>query len=481
MYKKAQILPLAAGLMMVATASCKKDDVNNGPGTTPGGNKLQFTSSIGANTGTKATGNAWEANDAIGLFMNAATGGSGLAANKQFTTTGDGNFTEVGGPTTYPSDGSAVNFLAYYPYNAALTGTSYAVNVASQTNPAAIDLMYSSNATGFSKTSTSTPNLAFAHELSKLEITIKPGTGLASVAGVTAELQDQNTTASFDLATGTLGTGASPATINAKMETGGTDPVATAILLPLADAAGKKIIFTLNGVSYTWTLPAGARSEAGKKHSYTVALNGTAPSTTVVLLGAATITNWVDVPGGSTTLDPDVVIPPPALQTIFTESFGTADASANPSFTNYTGYDNGVGLTFSGSGQVRVTGNGMPTPGNTGRFSGSPDQNLKIEGINTSGFSNLKLSFKIGPSNTASASNNIDMDTIVTVSYNNSNYTFPSTVFSGTNTPADVQIDLSAAAASATGILEITGHKGAAAGTNGTFFRIDDLKLEGAQ
>ncbi|MGJ7032532.1 fimbrillin family protein [Niabella hirudinis] len=482
MYKKTQILPLTAvALMMVATASCKKSNVDDGNSPATADGKLQFTSSIETAIGTKATGNAWEANDAIGVFMNAAAGGAGLAANRQFTTTGDGNFTEAGDPTNYPSDGSNVSFTAYYPYSADLGGTSYAVNVATQSNPAAIDLMYAPQTADFNKSSSTKPNLAFTHQLSKLEITIKPGTNLASVAGVTAQLHDQHTTASFDLATGTLGTGASPATISAKMETGGTDPVATAILLPLTDAAGKKIIFSLNGVSYTWTLPAGAKAEAGKKYSYTIALNGTAPTTTVVLLGAVTITNWVDVPGGSTTLNPDVITPTPVLQTVFTESFGTADASANPSFVNYTGYDNGTGLIFSGSGQVRTTGNGMPTPGNTARFSGSPDQNLKIEGINTTGFSNLKLSFKIGPSNTASASNNIDMDTIITVNYNNVNYTFPSTVFSGTNTPADVQIDLSTAAASATGVLEITGHKGAAAGTNGTFFRIDDMKLEGTK
>ena len=285
-------------LLLTASLSCKKHD-----GDQPRGSKIQFTASIEGAASIKASGNTWDANDYIGIFSSSNANGAMSDVNKKYTTTGNGNFTATGADLmNYPADGSSLNFVAYYPYNASVTGNTYPVNVATQASPTAIDLMYSNNAAGYSQTSSANPNLIFTHRLSKIELTISSGTGVASTAGVAVAFQNFNTTASFDLSTGTLGAGATPANIAAKMQALGSGQLASAILLPLTDAGGKKIIFTLGTDIYIWTLPANSKFEAGKKYTYNIALEKSATGAVAVVLGTAPISNWTDIPRGDDVL-----------------------------------------------------------------------------------------------------------------------------------------------------------------------------------
>lgn len=292
---------LFIAIILLFAASCKKNvDASLDQ------HGIAFTSSIEGIT-TRASGTTWDADDAIGVFAKNSSGAT-VDANKKYTTTGNGNFTATGADAiNYPADGSSLSFSAYYPYNAAATNT-LDVNVAMQASPAAIDLMYASNTTGYNKNSSTTPNLNFTHQLSKVELIIKPGTGVASLAGVTADFQDFNTQASFNLGTGILSAGSTPATIAAHMQTSGADPLATALMLPVADAGGKTVLFKLpSGDSYVLTLPAGTKFESGKKYTYTVSLQG--PANTV-MLRAAVVTPWTEVPGGDITA-PSVNTPSP--------------------------------------------------------------------------------------------------------------------------------------------------------------------------
>lgn len=265
---------LYAALVLVA---CQK---KGAPAGIPGpGVAIRFTSAVDEHAVTRASGNTWNANDSIGVFMNAAPGGTNLAANKKYTTTGDGNFTAHGDHILgYPEDGSSVNFSAYYPYQPGLTGSIYKINLANQNNPQAIDLMYAGNATNFSKTSTTSPNLNFEHQLVRVTLTVSSGNG-ALLDGLDAIFQGLNTQADFNLSSGSFSAGTAVADIPARVTISGAAQTVTAILLPLADAAGKKVQFTLpSGSTYTWAFPAGTTFEKGRSYNYIVTLQNATSS-----------------------------------------------------------------------------------------------------------------------------------------------------------------------------------------------------------
>jgi len=293
-------------LMAVSTvilSSCSEDDkvdVNGNERI-----KAQFTSNILNGIITKAVDVTWESGDAIGIFMKAA--GQPLTTanieenvnNLQYTTTGTTGtvpFTPVSTAAYFPPGNVNVDFISYYPYQATLNNFIYPINLANQTSQPAIDLLYSDNATSLNG---STPNVAltFTHELTKLIFNVAAGTGVtaAELAGLVVTMQGMNTTADFDLSTGTITNPGNPATITALTVAAGTS--SEAIVLP-ADASGNNIIFTLtNGDVFTWTVPAATTFAAGTKVTYTVTINRTG----ITITGQ--ITPWSEVNGGSVVAD----------------------------------------------------------------------------------------------------------------------------------------------------------------------------------
>jgi len=337
---KIRNLQFAVLAVSVFVASCRKDntrDVINQAGT-----EVKFSSTINGQIKTKAVNDAWEANDAIGIYMKTGTGlNQILANNKSYTTTGDGSFKSSSTDQTiyYPEDGSQVDFVAYYPYKQALSANTYPVNVSNQSSQGAIDLMYA-NVAGLSKTSTNA-QLVFSHQLSKIEITVTNGLGVASLSGLITNISGLKTTANFDLATGTLSGQSAASNILAKTSTNGGTTTAEAILLPTTDESDIKVVFTIGSRTFTWALPADTKFEAGKKYSYQVELRGQG----VVDSGVAaslktTITNWTDVPAGSFPLDmQDVVTNPPTLSGYMETPLITTDENISYVFHNYPGKD----------------------------------------------------------------------------------------------------------------------------------------------
>src|SRR5690606_30578999 len=167
-------------------------------------NGVQFTSTIAGNSTTRVSGNSWDKDDAIGVFMKQGTGLSNvIAGNKKYSTAGNGNFTATGDDIiNYPNEGT-VDFVAYYPFKADLRDNSVAINVADQSNQSAIDVLYSNNATGFSKDS-EIAKLNFKHSLSKVEITVKAGPGVTNLDGLAVTYQNILSQTSLDLASGNL-------------------------------------------------------------------------------------------------------------------------------------------------------------------------------------------------------------------------------------------------------------------------------------
>lgn len=293
----------AFALLLMFVGACKKDNKKDVPGV--GQAEVQFSSTISGQIKTKAVNDSWEANDAIGVFMKTGTGLSNvLAANKSYMTTGDGTFKASSTDQTiyYPEDGSKADFIAYYPYKQSLTDGNYPVNVTDQSAQGAIDLMYANNATGLSKTSTNA-QLVFVHQLSKIQITVKNGVGVADLNGLRTTISGLKTTANFALATGSLSGQGQVSDIQAKTSVQNGLTVAEAIVLPTTDQTGIKVVFVLNAKTYTWTLPAGTTFEQGKKYTYEVELQGAGGNSGIAASLNAIITNWTDTPSGSYSLD----------------------------------------------------------------------------------------------------------------------------------------------------------------------------------
>ncbi len=299
-----------SALALVSLASCSKTDEATSI-TTDG--EVRITSSIA----TRTVDNAWESDDEIGLYM--STYGAdpydlgNLGENVLYTTTeanGLGNFTTSTLTTLYyPATGS-VDLLAYYPYVAStdmytFDATKYPVNVATQSDQGAIDLMVAT-VTNQAKT-TSQVDLIFDHKLSNIVLNVTNGDGYANLAAIGTiskiELSGCVTTAYYNLTSDAISLGSDSETIEFVVSQSDEEITAEAIIIPQ----------TLSGSSATLSVT----TEGGAVH--TVALNGTFAigtqysydlklSLTALTISGAKIEDWNKVSGGE--LEATVPDPP---------------------------------------------------------------------------------------------------------------------------------------------------------------------------
>lgn len=267
--KPLHFFPACTLLAALALNACDK-------GNSPAGQRgpqADFTSTI-----TRASGSAWAANDKIGIFMVGAGTATvaEAASNKPYTTTtGNGTFTATGGDRIYFPVTGNVDFLAYYPYAASLTGFTYPIDVSVQASFPAIDLMWAKTA-GKNKTAPAVA-LGFTHKLSKLVFKTLPGAGLtaADLAAMTVTVKGMATKSTFDVSSGTQGANTATAPIALKTVTAGSEY--QAIVLPGAVAAGTVTVeFALGatGDPFVWNVPA-MTFAAGNEYEYTVTLSRT--------------------------------------------------------------------------------------------------------------------------------------------------------------------------------------------------------------
>jgi hypothetical protein len=356
---------------MTMLSSCKKSDpAQEDPDVAVA---VRFSSNIGNTaTLTKAFDSSWEASDAIGVFMtnNGAATVSNEATNKKYvTSSGDGNFAADGtvNDIYYPANGGKVDFIAYYPYQSSIaTLGSYNVIVSNQSTPAAIDLLYAkatNSGNGYDKTHTSPIALNFAHKLSKLELSVSATTASgitsAELAAMTVKITGLKTTASFDLATGTLGAAATPADITLHTVTAGS--LYDAILLPTGAFTDGELTVTftitggINDGTYTWNVPAGAFDPA-TQYNYAVAIGGGGVVTGVMTGG---ITSWE--PGGSPT--PGVIAhnAPAVNETLSANTAHVFEWTTLPNVTAYT-------IKFAGSANDLAATTMLAEVGNSNSF-----------------------------------------------------------------------------------------------------------------
>lgn len=470
------------GVMTLAACSSLDDDstwdVNGGA--------VKFTSYISKH---KASGTTWASGDQIGIYMKSS--GTALAdaavQNRQYITDDRGNITAASAADAiyYPEEGTA-DFVAYYPYTANVSGTKLPIDVSDQSNLAAIDLLYSNNATGVSA-STSAVNLGFSHQLANVVLTINADATIPTTVGLEAAVSGVPTSATFDLATGTLNVTQTTGTVNFQVNAAGTK--AEAILVP-ASLTNAQLQLTVAEKTVSVPLPASAL-EPGKSIDFPVNVTNSG-GTIYVSFGTATITDWTTTTGG--TIDVDFGdaeeggeegggeegggdVTPGTEVIIFEETFGESVSKGSdnywPSIT-YDTWTSSSGLTFS---DPFVTANGWSYSNASVRqtstlnphvwFAANKDSEMQIEGFTTAGYSNLKLTYDI----TAHAAGD---QSAIKLTWDGDTIAVPAKAIATTNTYQSVEITGLTPGATVMSFVSLST-------VNTAGYRIDNIKLVGTK
>lgn len=290
---------LYAGMLSsLALVSCTDNDENS---EWTGSEGVVFTTSIQS----RVSGNSWNANDEVGIFMtpNGSEIASATAANKKYLAQTNGSLVAAPGEGVYLPATGKVDFIAYYPYSNALSGNVMDVNVADQSKPGAIDLLYSNETKGVEAANGKTIALKFVRKMSKLTLNMTKDETIESFEGLKVEMKGIATEGKFDLANGTVKATDGKNTQAVAMNIGNVEAhtaMATAIILPTAAATDQTkmdLTFTLAGKTFTHSIADLTAFEAGKNVTFkaTLSVNNGKP---VVTVGNATIEDWIGVAGG---------------------------------------------------------------------------------------------------------------------------------------------------------------------------------------
>ena len=251
---------------------------------------LQVTSGIQ----TRAYEDQWEKGDEIGIFgFTQGDAPTQAHTNVRYVTTGgDGAFTPDGTTIYLPTDGSSLDFVAYYPHTTDLENGIYTVDVEDQSDLSTIDLMAAD--TQIADRINNTVTFNFKHKLSKIVLTFKPGDGMAlsELAGMKVQLTNQQPKATFDVTQpdGEVVVGTNtPATLTLNTTDDGMS--SEGIVLPSANFDGMTLHLELSDGSsfFNWDLEKSQNAdkfEAGKKYVYDITVNRSGLGVT------ATIEDW---------------------------------------------------------------------------------------------------------------------------------------------------------------------------------------------
>jgi len=309
-------------LSTLALMSCTNNDDNS---EWYGSEGIVFTTAIQS----RVSGNTWNANDEVGIYMMNA--GSGIEAataqNKKYIAQTNGTLTAAPGNGIYLPESGNVDFIAYYPYTTSVSGNKLAVNVSDQSNPAAIDLIYSNGTKGVAATTATTISLGFTHQLTKVTLNVTKDETIKTLNGLGVNIKGISTEGEFNLADGTLTAtaGTNNKDVAMYIDAQGTTATATAIILPTAastDQTSLNLTFNLNGQSFTHTISDASIFEKGTNVSFNanLSINNGKP---VVTVGNATINNWTEKPSGDINVDFDGGTQPGGETVVLDESFAT--------------------------------------------------------------------------------------------------------------------------------------------------------------
>lgn len=230
---------------------------------------ISFSSSVSEPLETRVTEDSWDSGDKIGVF--AIKSGSSLHKetivenydNVLFSTVEGGVFTSDNQPIYYPKDGSAIDFIAYYPYLPNLISYTYPIVIYDQ-----VDFMYSNSLKNASKHNTDN-TLNFNRVLAKLSVNI------VSEASFTVKVNGIKTKASFSLSNGHFtiddtSVGELLLTPSNKDDSGLKE--VSCLLLPTTEKNSIEVFINQNdNAVYKWIVPHAL--EKGKYYIYNIKLN----------------------------------------------------------------------------------------------------------------------------------------------------------------------------------------------------------------
>jgi len=332
------IAALATLLLAAMLTACEHGElIMQEPTTASKQVPLQLTSGI-SSTVTRAYDSSWETGDEIGVFTVKA-GSTNTADITRSGTYEDANIrytlSQAAGETYFPAtssynyqtftsvdkvtigeqeedkkiylpiDGSNVDVYAYYPYDGSATASGKTITLDTDQTLAGQktdDLMSAKadkcdDGTNPINLDHTAARLLFRHELSKVLIKIKVGTGYTEtdLANVAVELQGQATTATFHPLTQTLDIGDATGTITPyKLTTGDPDYtklgdsyyIYRALVMPTTTASGsvKITVGTTTTATFSYDFPQAL--PAGYETVFTLTLQATG------MIVTAAITPW---------------------------------------------------------------------------------------------------------------------------------------------------------------------------------------------
>ena len=295
--KKLKSLMYSAGLLALLGACSNNDLVDPA---IPSDGALSFSSNI-ESAATRAIGNNWEANDAIGVYslLSADQTTFGGFENVEYVTANAGatvEFTHAAANTGIVLDGKTdVDIYAYHPYKADLVGFNYPVNVAQPTK--LTDLLYSSNIKALKEVNK--PQLLFKHALSKftlvLSIDAVAGNLVTSLDGLVADqIKGTKTQANFDIKTGVFAGLSADAAIKPiySINEAKTVVTVTAYMIPGQSLATVEAPLSLNGKTFTWKSTITSNLEGGKSYTMKTALREVEEGKVVLVNPDASIQDW---------------------------------------------------------------------------------------------------------------------------------------------------------------------------------------------
>ena len=161
--------------------------------------------------------------------------------------------------------------------------------------------------------------------MSQIVFNITKDATVPSLNGLTVTFEGMNTTADFALANGALSNVGAAAKIAAVVDE--TAATAKTIVLPAAALADVKVVFNLNGKTFTADYPQ-KELLTGRKYTHNVKLSDS-NGQPVIVMDAASIEDWITVPGGDIDVDfgDGTDVPEPSEVVVLDESFNAGQGA----------------------------------------------------------------------------------------------------------------------------------------------------------
>lgn len=287
---------LMALMMTVAACGSSGDDPLPEPIVDP--TEATFTSTIEV-PATKLANNNWVGGEEVGIFM--VKSGTSVfqtvsgMANTKYTAAADGKLSPSSTKQTFPTDGSSVSFVAYYPYSTSGSTGNISIDLSSTTVDH--DLIVATTGATYNTENTAVA-LSFGHVLSKIQFTVQDASGTAvdaSKLSVSAQVNNRGTYSIVSKELTVIQSTEAATELAVKSEGGAT--LAAGILLPSTTSGTtqintlKQVTFSYDGTDYTWSIDeVGIDLDANTQYNYIVKLP--TDDTEVTVIEQEAITGW---------------------------------------------------------------------------------------------------------------------------------------------------------------------------------------------